>query len=111
MEQILTATFTKQEDIQTSELQLQRLDRNLKDIGQLYAKLNSYMCEPQTYNQFIRLDELKEEAKVLRDTNRSISSKLRKEPNSAARCYRLFLNYLQGFDVFVSDVARYVKTV
>ncbi|MUH36210.1 hypothetical protein D9O36_10185 [Zobellia amurskyensis] len=111
MEQALTATFTKQEHIQTNELQLHRLERNLRDIAQLYAKLCSYMCEPRTYDQFMRLDELKEDALILRNSNKSISQKLRQEPNASARCYRLFLNYIQGFDTFVNEVDGYVKTV
>ncbi|WP_400073339.1 hypothetical protein [Zobellia russellii] len=107
----MEGTFTRQEDIQTTELQLQRLERNLKVVAQLYAKLCSYMCEPQTYDQFMRLDDLKAEARILRDTNINISQKLRQDPNASARCYRLFLNYVQGFDVFVNDVDRYVKSV
>ncbi|WP_276166770.1 hypothetical protein [Zobellia alginiliquefaciens] len=111
MEQILTATFPKQEDILTSDIQLQRLDRNLKDISQLYAQLSSYISEPKTYDQFLQLDELKEDAKILRNNNRNISSKLRQEPNMAAQCYRLFLNYLIRFESFANKVDRYLNTV
>ncbi|WP_215939331.1 hypothetical protein [Zobellia uliginosa] len=112
MELTLVTTVVREENkFLTSEIQLQRLERNLTDLTQLYIKLNSYSYEPKTYQQFVYLGKLKAVAQQLLEKNKRISLILRTKSDPAESCFKLSLDYLKRFHDFVSDVNSYISKV
>ncbi len=87
------------------------LARNRKDIPGFFEKLCSYICEPRTPEQFVRMSELKEEAEELKYTNREIAHTLKSE-NVFVSGRPLPLNaYLRKFDTFSKKVLGYLSNV
>ncbi|MDB2606980.1 hypothetical protein N9Y48_04315 [Zobellia sp.] len=112
MKNTFTEKLRVQQNLQFTEAHVQKLDRNIMDIAKLYSKLCSWVCEPKTYEQFMRLNELKEEVKILRYKNKNISSKLRTDDtNTAKNGLRLCSNYFVAFEELTRNVTEYLNEV
>ena len=84
------------------------LERNLKDVQQLGCKLNSYLCEPQTYGMFERIESLKNDLETLKRSEQEIISELKglKKPTKAydeiiKQQYSEFKSLQQGINEYV----------
>lgn len=88
-----------------------RLARNRKDISGFFEKLCSYICEPRTSEQFVRLNELKEEAEELKYTNKEIAHTLNAENVFVSGRSVLLNAYLRKFDTFSEKVLGYLSNV
>lgn len=105
-------TTTEKNTISSNkDLQLHRLHRNQRDIAQNYAKLCSYISEPRTHEQFGQLNNLKNKAHELRDTNRTISSALRNEESTTDRICKSLQNHWHKFQIFSQEVLEYIEQV
>lgn len=56
-----------------------KLERYSKDLAQLDSKLNSYMCEPKTYELFERKNSLKKRMDRLRRSNQELIKNLKEK--------------------------------
>ncbi|WP_209400459.1 hypothetical protein [Pseudozobellia sp. WGM2] len=104
-------TTTKAQFTNDKNVQLKRLDRNQRDIDQFSRKLSSYLCEPKTYHQFVRFNELKENVSELAHSNENIITELRSDENASARCSGMLQKHLDRFQNFASEVVEYLRDV
>ena len=103
--------INKEVNIPNSEFQLQRLDRNQKHIAQLFGKLCSYICEPRTQEQFMKVNDLKTTAWELREANVAISATFRNDRNATVRGMRMLERHMQKSVVFSKTVQGYFEEV
>lgn len=97
--------------VPTNEVQLQRLNRNLRDIAQLYNKFSSYLCEPKTYEHYWQFNHLQDSATELRDSNLNILQILKTDHNALVRCSRMLIEHLKNFNTFRNETLSYFREV
>ncbi len=102
----------KIDDFTPSELKnntlVTRLERNLKDVHQLRSKLNSYSCEPQTYNRFERIESLKNGLENLIRTDQEIITALKERKKAAQEFVERVKQQYSEFNKLQQAVEEYI---
>lgn len=107
--EILAISTSESESRNQRDRQLYSLERNQRDILFFLKKLCSYRNEPQTYDQYERLNDLKGWAYNLRDNNAEIADALRYQPNSGEGSKLLVQKHMRNFEGFSKAVAAYLS--
>ncbi len=88
---------------------LLRLERNQREAGILRKKLNSYICEPQTYFRFERIENLKTGLERFALINENMLTTLREQRKSIEELKDKVKAQLRDFDELQRGVDDYVR--
>lgn len=88
-----------------------QLERSLMDVDQLSSKLNSYSCEPQTYNHFERRETLKNGLESFRKTNKEIIDSLKGHKESVKGYVEKVKEQYANFNELRQGVEEYLGLV
>ncbi|WP_282054965.1 hypothetical protein [Maribacter luteus] len=85
-----------------------RLERNLRDVNQLRKNLNSYNCEPQTYNEYTRIEALKNGLDTFKERNKQIIDSIKKQAEPLNGCIKKVKEQYSEFNALKSGVEEYM---
>ena len=86
-----------------------RLERNEKYVRQLRNKLNSYVCEPNTYSLFERIQTLKNGLDSFSTNNREIIATIRDHKKSVEDYIDKVKQQISEFNELRKNVDDYVE--
>ena len=100
---------TTQNDQMAIRTLLMKLERNHDEIQQMLQKLNSYRCEPTSYESFKRLQSLRDEIQNLKQEHTLLFSTvdLRQVEDSAPLISRM-RHQIQGFKELDRKIGSYL---
>ncbi|WP_339704766.1 hypothetical protein [uncultured Kriegella sp.] len=86
-----------------------RLERNEQYVRQLREKLNSYVCEPNTYSLFERIQALKTGLDTFSSTNREIIAAIRDHRKTVEDYVDKIKHQFSEFNELRKNVDDYVE--
>jgi len=88
---------------------LMKLERNHDEIQQMLQKLNSYRCEPTSYESFKRLQELRDDIQQLKQEHLNLVTKLDlREMKDSAPVISRMQNQIQEFKELDRKIGSYL---
>ncbi|QWX85150.1 hypothetical protein H0I23_05800 [Cellulophaga sp. HaHaR_3_176] len=84
-----------------------KLERHSKDLAQLDSKLNSYMCEPKTYELFERKNSLKKRMERLKKSNQDLILSLKEKKGMVSAQIEQIKNHYSDFMNLQSELKDY----
>lgn len=105
----MTDNFPKERAPKTKVLL--RLERNQREAGILRKKLNSYMCEPQTYFRFERIEDLKSGLENFTLINDNMLTTLREQRKSLEELRDKVRAQLREFHELQRGVEDYMRGI
>ena len=85
-----------------------RLERNQKDLLQLKTQLSSYICEPRTYQFFVRIETLRDGLDNLSATNSEIIASLKERKRVVKKYVKRAKKLLLDFNQLQQGVDDYI---
>ncbi|MDE3740536.1 hypothetical protein [Maribacter polysaccharolyticus] len=85
-----------------------QMERNLNDVNRLRKNLDSYICEPQTYGEFDRIESLRMGLETYSQISRKMIRSLKEHKETAQGCIGKFQDQYAKFRALRQGVKEYM---
>ncbi|MDC6351475.1 hypothetical protein PP178_07905 [Zeaxanthinibacter sp. PT1] len=103
-----TLQTTSKRSLPSSSHVIHRLERTNQELSGLSDTLKSYVCEPKTYNLFVRFESLKRRLENLRSGNQELITTIKEQKQAAGDQLELFRNRIREFQELERSVLEYI---
>ncbi|ASO07742.1 hypothetical protein GQ41_1052 [Arenibacter algicola] len=84
-----------------------KLERTNNDLCQLERKMTSYVCEPNTYNLFIKSETLRQTLQSLKNTNAELIKALKREKDLKIDLFEKTMAQIRSYLEIQKSVEEY----